>query len=36
MSWEDPHPPILSFGVGMAVTFGTILAAGLLVYLLWG
>lgn len=36
MSWEEPQPPILNFGIGMAVTFATILLAGLLVYFIWG
>jgi hypothetical protein len=36
MSWEEPQPPILSFGTGMIVATVTIVAAGLLVFLIWG
>lgn len=36
MSWEEPQPPILNYGVGIAVTLTTILITGLLVYLIWG
>jgi hypothetical protein len=36
MSWEEPQPPILSFGTGLAVTAITIVVAGLLVFLIWG
>lgn len=36
MSWEEPQPPILSFGTGMAVTALAIVLAGVLVFWIWG